>query len=406
MKKSILLLAAIAILQACTSNGVKVDIYNPSDWVRVNEMVELDYSDITKALAPAEGESIIVLDNKGNQVAYQTTFDNKLIFNADIEPNAHAQYRIEIGIPDTFECKVQGHFFPERLDDFAWENDCIAFRAYGPALQESGEKAFGYDVWVKNVNYPVVYDRYMTELNPETKALIQKLMQTNPDSAAALSKSVSYHYDHGNGLDYYKVGPTLGAGTAALVDDEGKIIHPYCFESYEILDNGPLRMTVSLKYRPFIFRNDTITETRVITLDAGSQLNKIDVTYHNLSKPATMVSGIALHDTLNIMEYDATLGYAAYADPVDIENGQTYLGMAYPGAVQNASSVYFDSAEREERGAEGYLLLERVYEPGETVTYYAGAGWSKWGFEQPDDWFAYMQYYAATLHTPLEITLK
>jgi len=29
----------------------------------------------------------------------------------------------------------------------AWENDRIAFRTYGPALQATGEKAVGYDIW-------------------------------------------------------------------------------------------------------------------------------------------------------------------------------------------------------------------------------------------------------------------
>ena len=40
-----------------------------------------------------------------------------------------------------------GRQYPERLDDVAWENDRAAYRAYGPALQEKGERAFGYDIW-------------------------------------------------------------------------------------------------------------------------------------------------------------------------------------------------------------------------------------------------------------------
>ena len=55
-----------------------------------------------------------------------------------------------------------------------------------------------------------------------------------------MSRAISYHIDHGNGMDCYAVGPTLGGGTAALMPDSA-IVYPYCYKDYEILDNGPLR---------------------------------------------------------------------------------------------------------------------------------------------------------------------
>lgn len=406
--KKFFLGAAIVLLQACsTADVVKVEVSNTTDLVRINEMVELDYGVVAEQLQLEEGSTIVVLDNKGEQVPYQVTFDDKLIFQAgELEPHSDRAYIVCVGVPDTFDVRATGAHYPERVDDIAWENGCIAFRAYGPALQASGERAYGYDAWVKRVDYPVVADRYAAELNPETVAEIARLKSFAPDSAAALYNSVSYHVDHGNGLDYYKVGPTLGAGTAALVDAAGVIVYPYCYEDFEILDNGPLRFTVSLRYRPFVLGNDTVVETRVITLDEGSQLNRIDVVYHNLKSPTPMVSGIVLHDVDGVMEYDSEAAYAAYAEPADSVNGQIYLGMAYATPVQSASPVYFDEQERADRGAEGHLLMERMYVPGETVTYYAGAGWSKWGFDTPQDWFVYMKYFAATLSTPLEVTIK
>lgn len=408
MKKLLLGFCAVVLLQACTTaDFVKVEVGNSSDWVRMNEMVELDCANIVERLQLHNTDSIVVLDNKGEQVPYQITFDNKLIFMVgEIEPHSSCAYIVKAGVPDTFDVCATGDYYPERVDDIAWENGCIAFRAYGPALQESGERAFGYDVWAKRVDYPVVAERYAAELDSATVAEVARLKAADPEAAAALYNSVSYHVDHGNGLDYYKVGPTLGAGATALVDATGAIVYPYCYEDFEILDNGPLRFTVSLRYRPFVFGNDTVVETRVITLDEGSQLNRIDVMYHNLKSPASMVSGIVLHDVDGVMEYDATLGYAAYAEPADSINGQTFLGMAYGSSVQRAEPLYFDEIERAERGAEGHLLLERIYVPGETVTYYTGAGWSKWGFETPQDWFVYMKYYAAKLATPLAVTLK
>lgn len=52
--------------------------------------------------------------------------------------------------------------------------------------------------------------RYEGELNPDMKAKIAELGKTDPKVAQELYRSVSYHVDHGNGLDCYKVGPTLG----------------------------------------------------------------------------------------------------------------------------------------------------------------------------------------------------
>ena len=40
---------------------------------------------------------------------------------------------------------------PERKDDFVWENDKVAYRVYGPALQAMGEITSGIDVWSKRV---------------------------------------------------------------------------------------------------------------------------------------------------------------------------------------------------------------------------------------------------------------
>lgn len=407
MKKTLFFIAVAALLQACVSeNGLKVEVYNDTEWVRMNEMVEVDYGVVADKLLVGDGQQVVVLDAARKQVPYQITFDNKLIFLTDVEPGSCAEYLITLGVPDTFAVCAVGAQYPERVDDIAWENDCIAFRAYGPALQESGEAAYGYDVWVKRVAHPVVADRYAAELDTATVAEIARLKSVAPDSAAALYNSVSYHVDHGNGMDYYKVGPTLGAGATALVDADGSIVYPYCYADYQILDNGPLRFTVSLKYRPFVFGNDTVIETRVISLDEGSQLNRIDVVYHGLNEPATVVSGIVLHDTDSVMMYDAERGFVAYAEPCDSINGQTFLGMAYGRSVQRILPVYFDEMEREARGAEGHLLVESIYVPGETLTYYTGAGWSKWGFENAEDWFVYMQYYSATLASPLRVVVE
>ena len=58
-----------------------------------------------------------------------------------------------------------GRQFPERKDDMAWENDRSAYRAYASALQQSGERAFGYDIWTKSVPHRVLEKRFDLDIN-------------------------------------------------------------------------------------------------------------------------------------------------------------------------------------------------------------------------------------------------
>lgn len=84
----------------------------------------------------------------------------------------------------------------------------------------------------------------LKKLDKEKRARIAELKKTDPKAAAELQNAISYHIDHGYGMDCYAVGPTLGCGTAALMAGD-TIIYPYCYRTQEILDNGPLRFTVN-----------------------------------------------------------------------------------------------------------------------------------------------------------------
>ena len=277
MKKVFLFVAAVLLCLACNEAGrtVSVTVSNATSLERSGEMVEVSMGEVSSKLHLPDTAQIVVVDAEGQQVPYQITSDEKVIFPVTVQANGSAVYTIKVGIPQECPVKACGRYYPERVDDVAWENDLTAFRAYGPALQETGERAFGYDIWTKyNTTEPVVEARYEGELNPDMKAKIAELGKTDPKAAQELYHSVSYHVDHGNGLDCYKVGPTLGGGTTALMAGD-TIVYPYCYATQEILDNGPLRFTVKLVYNPLVVKGDsTIIETRIITLDAGSYCRK------------------------------------------------------------------------------------------------------------------------------------
>lgn len=395
MKKIIGLCLWAVTLAACHPDTVRITVANPSGIARDGELAEWPLDSLAfyglPLAAGTDSPRWILTDETGASLPYQLTYDGKFVFPVSLEAGAEAVYTLRQGQPQPFDTLATGAYYPERVDDIAWENDRIAFRAYGPRLQASGEKAYGYDVWVKRVAYPVVNARYRKELDPAARRRIDSLRRPDPAAANRLARDISYHVDHGDGLDFYKVGPTLGAGTSALFPLDS-IAYPYAYETYEILDNGPLRFTVRLTYPPARIGNDTaVVETRLISLDAGSQLNRTVVRYTGLSVPTPLVCGLVIHAPSHEYEADAGEGYIAYAEAEDTENGTIYVAASFPVSPQEAGTVYFPPAEKALRQAEGHVLAESLYRPGTDYVYYWGAGWSKWGFDSPAAWYKYVK---------------
>ena len=84
-----------------------------------------------------------------------------------------------------------------RFDDLLWENDRIAFRIYGRALEAAEPpSSSGIDAWGKRVRWPYM-DRQL--------------------------RTGDQHADHGEGVDFYNVGTGRGAGavTRGLVGSTG-----------------------------------------------------------------------------------------------------------------------------------------------------------------------------------------
>ena len=412
--KKIFILAAIALMGfaycADSKQSMTVTVTNPLALERTGEMVEVPMSDVTAKLQLADTAQIVVLGEDGQQVPYQVTYDEKVVFPATVKANGTATYTIQSGTPDPYNVIACGRYYPERLDDVAWENDLGGYRAYGPALQKRGERGFGYDLFTKyNTTEPILESLYAEELDKEKRAKIAELKKTDPKAAAELQNAISYHIDHGYGMDCYAVGPTLGCGTAALMAGD-TIIYPYCYRTQEILDNGPLRFTVKLEFNPLTVRGDSnVVETRVITLDAGSYLNKTVVSYTNLKEAMPVTTGIVLREPDGVVTADAANGYITYVDPTTDRsggNGKIFIGAAFPSLVKEAKTVLFPEKEKKELrgGADGHVLAISEYEPGSEYTYYWGSAWDKAAIKTVDAWNAYMAEYAQKVRTPLTVT--
>ena len=394
--RKILILFAVALIGfascADSKQSMTVTVTNSLALERAGEMVEVPMSDVVAKLKLADTAQIVVLDVDGQQVPYQVTYDEKVVFPVTVGANSAITYTIQPGTPAPFDVIACGKYYPERLDDVAWENDLGGFRAYGPALQARGERGFGYDLFTKyNTTEPILESLYAEELNPEKRAKIAELKKT----------------DHGYGMDCYAVGPTLGAGVAALMAGD-TIIYPYCYRTQEILDNGPLRFTVKLEFNPLVVRGDSnVVETRVISLDAGSYLNKTVVSYTNLKEAMPVTTGLVLREPDGAVVADAANGYITYVDPTTDRsgaNGKIFVGAAFPAQVKEAKVVLLSEKEKKDRGgADGHVLAISEYEPGSEYTYYWGSAWDKAAIKTPDAWNKYMAEYAQKLRTPLAV---
>lgn len=274
---------------------------------------------------------------------------------------------------------VYGQVYPQRNDDLSYENDVVAFRIYGPKTQRNGERSFGYDIFAKypdsGLVLPILYGNQCSSAN---WAKMDSLRKTDPSKAKAFEESFTYHIDHGQGADFYAVGATLGCGVAALLDDDGKIAYPWCYDKVDILENGPDRFVAALTFAPVVIGGDTIVEKRRLTLDKGSYLNECEVTYDGLSKPRTIVAGVPRRDDGRSFQ-SKKLGILAYEDPTQrSDSGKIFVGVVFPDGVDQMYE------------GQGHILGATTISPGETFTYKWGNAWSKGRIPTFDAWLNYL----------------
>ena len=398
-------LAAAAFLPtASMAKDIHIVVTN-NEPVQRQELVGVSIDDIYKQMGVAKGQSLVVKNSLGQEVAYQVTYDGMLLIDAAVRPCGKAVYTVTTGKPQEMKVFVTGKMYPERVDDIAWENDRTAYRLYGPALQRSGEKAYGIDVWVKNTPDLEVDNRYKVELANHAK-IQQLIKQGKTDEAKKLEIATTYHFDHGYGLDCYKVGPTLGCGAPALMEN-GLLVMPYSYKDYKILDNGPLRFTVELTYNPTTANGDkNIVEHRILSLDKGSNFNKMTVWYEGLSKPIDIAAGVVVHEE-DTQTIKCGRDFVAYADPTDnpaAQNFQIFVAALFPNGVSETKPLLYDQPRN---GAAGHAVgILKNYKNAQRYTYYFGSAWSKNDVRNFEEWVLRINTFLDALHSPLEARVE
>jgi len=218
------------------AGGVTVKIHNPLPAARTAETIVVTFAELNKhAPGWVHTPNLLVFDAKHQPVLSQLIDSDgddapdELVFQTDLAAKESKTFTVEAGARPALKAddfRVYGRFVRERHDDFAWENDRVAHRMYGPDLEiwkKEPLTSSGIDVWVKRTKRLVVNEWYLTD---------------------------DYHRDNGDGADFYSVSKSRGCGGVAIFAGDKPAVSRN-FVSSRVLANGPIRLIFELGYAPF-----------------------------------------------------------------------------------------------------------------------------------------------------------
>lgn len=353
---------------------------NPIDLARASETLVVPAGDLQKLLPAKDLRTVQVRDDSGAVLLTQAvdlnddgTFD-ELVFQADFTPGQTRTFALTVGerrIPRIADFKAYGRFVRERRDDFAWENDRIAHRMYGAALETWAQEPLtssAVDVWTKRVRRLVINDWYMVD---------------------------DYHQDNGTGGDFYSAGKTRGCGGNGVWAG-GRLYPSANFRNSRVLANGPIRVLFELTYEPWDVAGVKVSEVKRIRLDAGQNLDRFESFYKADGGPAP-----ASH----------AVGIKKNPGSVSVTNRERGVLRTWEAFKGNAGSlgcgIIVDPTQvLEFTEADGNYLVSARVPLGQPAVYHAGFGWDRSGdFAGVEDWDRYLEQAARRLRAPIQTTL-
>ncbi len=375
------------LLSSCNKkdNTKSILIKNTLDFEKTFETVELtkEFLDVTDLT------TIGIRDSNNNELQVTQTVDNDgdgtmdvILFQPKIAANSEKSFDI-ITITDAEKPKAEelcySRFVPERTDDYTWENNKVAFRVYGPVAQKmiedgtpGGTLSSGVDAWLKKVAYPIINNWY----------------KKNTERPGA------YHEPSPEGLDNFHVGASRGIGGIAVKVDS-TYYYSKNYTKWRTITTGPLRTSFYLEYESWDADGKLIKESKVISLDLGSNLSKFTTTIEGTD---TISAGLTLHENDGEVTGNVNNGWVSYWQPhADSEIGsaiiapkESFLGFEkYETDVKDLSNAY------------AHLKVKN-----NTVIYYAGFGWKESGqFNNSQEWENYLNMFSQQINTPLEVKM-
>jgi len=366
--------------------NITITVKNPLNIERSYETVTL-----TKAFLQNKNLALLgIREEKTGEIQITQTVDldgdgsmDELLFQPKLGPKSKKEYTV-FQITENQRLKTETYcysrFVPERTDDYAWENNKVAFRTYGPRAQKmiednikGGTLSSGIDGWLKRVEYPIINKWY----DKTTKG------------------QGSYHQDSGEGLDNFHVGSSRGIGGTAVKVDSVYYISKN-FTSWKTISTGPIRTSFILTYADWDAAGNKIKETKKISLDYGSFLSKFEI---SISGTKEVAVGLTLHDKKGVVASNIKDGWLDHWEKID--DSELGTGIVVP----NKKLVGIENYLTSKPDLSNHYATLKVED--NKIIYYAGFGWKKQGtFVTKEAWESYLKEFAEKVNNPFIVKLK
>lgn len=387
---------ALAALSASAAERMLVTVRHDLDAARPAETITIPWAEVSRRLPGALLQQLAVRDASGRVLPYQVTnvaplardpkgegiAYGELIFQHDFAAGEQsARFTVEktSAVAPPFPVKAFARYVPERLDDFAWENDKIAHRTYGPALAEPAPPGSdkevlvtsGLDIWFKRPAYPIV-DRWYNKGHDH------------------------YHREEGEGLDMYAVGRTRGAGGTGIWNGS-RLFTSRNYAGWRVITNGPLRAVFELSYDSWDADGVQVSEVKRFTVDAGHYFDTVDSIF---TAAGSQVLTVALGLNKKPAYPEQAPVVTTYRAPATLMQwvrqrsaGDFGTAIVLPGADGYASDPDND------------LILAKA-RTAQPLRYYLGAG-ADWSgeFGTAQAWQAYVEGFRRRIAAPVRVEL-
>lgn len=376
--------ALLPVLAADAAGQLTVTAVNPLSIARPSQTLELTREqllplgqrDLSRIhIRDASGQDLLCQAVDVDYDAYHTP--DIVIFQSDFAPGETKKFTVTSGGHHKLrpqDYKAYGRFVRERFDDFAWENDLIAHRMYGKALETwRGEPltSSAIDIWSKLTPRLIINEWYMMG-------------------------DAYYHNMTDNGGDDYTAGATRGDGGNGLWAGDKLWVSRNFVDSRE-LANGPIRVMFELQYDPFEVDGRSVSEVMRVTLDAGSQMDHYQVVFTPQGGDQPLSAAVGLKKVRDEQtDFNKALGALAVWEPMEKKRGMQGVAVIVP-----PKQVTLVTGDRDND-----LVVVRTG-PQHTLDYWAGFDWDRAGrIPSAEAWKTYVHQFAQSVQSPIAVSVS
>lgn len=308
----IIICALISSLSAQNQNEfnffdeIKVEVKNPTEIERIDELVSINISKLTTVKKNFNKDGFVIYENE-NEIPSQLNcgeLNCEIIFVCDFKPNEIKTFSVKYLEKGKLRRNYKNRTYAELAMKFNAVYKDKKFNGNGfqnftkvlvPKIHTDHDALFKYEGpgWEsEKVGYRFYLDwRNATDIFGKK---VNELVLSKVGNKDVTAIEDSYHNMLDWGMDIFKVGNSLGIGSIGMVE-KGKIemVHKTNEITCEITENGPIFSQVKTSYYGWIVGEKKYDLVSNLSINAGSRITNVNLTINNGAKNIT--TGLAKH---------------------------------------------------------------------------------------------------------------